>query len=149
LNLGKSKNITEDEIEKYVGVSKEFNVFELQNSIATKNLYKAIRIIQYFEANPKAAPLQLVLPSIYNFFSKVQMIHSLNIRDEKTIAATIGINQYFIRDYLQAAQLYNAQGAEKILLLLHHYNLRSIGINDAGTTDAMLLKEMVVKMVND
>jgi DNA polymerase-3 subunit delta len=63
LNLGTRKNITEDDIENFVGISKEFNVFELQQAIASKDLYKAVRIIQYFEANPKAAPLQLILPS--------------------------------------------------------------------------------------
>ena len=62
LNLSDRKNITEDEVENYVGISKEFNVFELQQAIAQKDLYKAIRIINYFEANPKAAPLPLIVP---------------------------------------------------------------------------------------
>lgn len=147
LNLEQRKNITEDEIEKYVGVSKEFNVFELQQAIALKDFYKAIRIIQYFEANPKAGPIQLILPSLYNFFSKVQMIYAVPSRDEKTLATTIGVHGFFIKDYLQAAQRYSAEGVEKVLLLLHHYNLKSLGIDDAGTSDAMLLKEMVAKMV--
>src|SRR5215218_1517278 len=63
LNLGERKNITDDDIENFVGISKEFNVFELQQAIASRDLYKAIRIIQYFGSNPKAAPLQLVFPS--------------------------------------------------------------------------------------
>jgi len=66
VNLGTRKNITEDDIENYIGVSKEFNVFELQDAIARKELSKAIRIIQYFEANPKAAPIQMILPALYN-----------------------------------------------------------------------------------
>ena len=68
VNLGKRKTITEEDIETFIGVSKEFNVFELQGALAKKDLAKAIRIIQYFEANPKAAPIQLVLPSLYSFF---------------------------------------------------------------------------------
>ena len=90
LNLGNSKGITEDHIEKYVGISKEFNVFELQNAIAQRNLYKALRIVQYFESNPKAGPLQLIFPSLYNFFSKVQVVISVGSRDEKVVAAEVG-----------------------------------------------------------
>jgi len=71
VNLGKGTNITEDDIEKYIGVSKDYNVFELQAALAAKDLARTIRIIQYFEANPKAGPIQLILPSLYSFFSKV------------------------------------------------------------------------------
>jgi DNA polymerase-3 subunit delta len=147
LNLSDRKNITEDEVENYVGISKEFNVFELQQAIAQKDLYKAIRIINYFEANPKAAPLPLIFPSLYNFFSKVQMIYSVPVRDEKSVAAAIGVNNFFVRDYLQTATRFSAHEVEKLILLLHQYNLKGIGINDAGSTDGMLLKEMVVKMI--
>jgi len=147
INLGKRNNITEADVEEYVGVSKDFNVFELQAALATKSLSKAIRIIQYFEANPKAAPIQLVLPSLYGFFSKVFMIYGLNTRDEKTIAASLGINPFFIKDYLRTTTVYSYADVEKLLLLLSDYNLKSIGINNSGATDASLLKEMVVKMI--
>jgi len=147
INLGKRNNITEADVEEYVGVSKDFNVFELQAALATKSLSKAIRIIQYFEANPKAAPIQLVLPSLYGFFSKVFMIYGLNTRDEKTIAASLGINPFFIKDYLRTTTVYSYADVEKLLLLLSDYNLKSIGINNSGTTDASLLKEMVIKMI--
>jgi DNA polymerase-3 subunit delta len=148
LNLGERKNITEDDIETYVGVSKEFNVFELQHAIATRDLYKAIRIVQYFESNPKAAPLPLIFPSLYNFFSKVLMVYSVPAKDEKSLAAAIGIHAFFAKDYLQAAKIYRQQQVENIILLLHEYNLKSIGINDSGTDDALLLKEMIVKMMS-
>jgi len=147
INLFDRKNITEDDVEKYVGVSKDFNVFELQTALATKNLPRAIQIIQYFEANPKAAPIQLILPSLYSFFSKVFMIHGLNSRDEKTIATSLGINPFFIKDYIKAASIYAYPDVEKLILLLSDYNLKSIGINNSGTADASLLKEMVVKMI--
>ena len=147
INLGKRKGITETDVEQYVGVSKDFNVFELQAALATKNLSKAIQIIQYFEANPKAAPIQLILPSLYAFFSKVFMIYGLNTRDEKTIAASLGINPFFIKDYLRTITVYSYADVEKLLLLLSDYNLKSIGINNSGATDASLLKEMVVKMI--
>ena len=147
VNLGKRKNITEEDIEEYVGVSKDFNVFELQSALAAKDLEKAIRIVQYFEANPKSAPIQLILPSLYGFFSKVFMVYGVNSRDEKTVAQAIGINAWFVKDYLKAAQVYTYAGVERILLLLHNYNLKSIGVNNNGTPDGSLLKEMIVKMI--
>jgi len=148
VNLGKRTNITEDDIEKYIGVSKDFNVFELQTALASKDLAASIRIIQYFEANPKAAPIQLILPSLYSFFSKVFMVFGAGTSDDKTIAANIGVNPYFIKDYVKAAKLYTYPGVEKALLLLHHYNLKAVGVGNAGTEDASLLKEMVVKMMS-
>jgi len=146
VNLGKKKTISEEDIEEFVGVSKEFNVFELQSALAKKDLSKAIRIIQYFEANPKAAPIQLILPSLYGFFSKVFMVHGAGTSDEKGIAAAIGVNPFFAKDYLQAAKVYDYAGVEKVLLLLHAYNLKSIGVNSVGTEDSSLLKEMIIKM---
>ena len=147
LNLRDRKNITEDDIETFVGVNKDFNIFELQHAIAARDLYRAIRIIQYFESNPKAAPIQLVFPSLYNYFSKVQMIYSVPSRDEKSVAAAIGVNTYFVRDYLQTAVKFSSHEIEKVLLLLHQYNLKGIGVNDIGSSDAMLLKEMTAKMI--
>ena len=147
INLATRKNITEDDIENFVGISKEFNVFELQHSIANKDLYKAIRIIQYFAANPKAAPLQLIFPSLYNFFSKVLMVYAVPARDEKSVATAIGVHSFFVKDYIHTAHKYSHHEIENILLLLYEYNLRNIGIHDAGTDDSELLKEMVVKMM--
>ncbi len=147
VNLAKRKTITEEDIEEFIGVSKEFNVFELQSAIAKKDLGKAIRIISYFEANPKAAPIQLVLPSLYSFFSKTYMVFGAGSHDEKTVAAAIGVTPYFVKDYMQAANLHSFTGIERILLLLHQYNLKSVGIGNSGTPDASLLKEMVVKMI--
>lgn len=146
VNLNKRTNITEDDIEEFVGVSKDFNVFELQSALARKDLAKSIRIIQYFESNPKAAPIQLVLPSLYGFFSKVFMVFAAGGGDDKSVASAIGVSPFFVKDYLQAARAYDYQGVERILLLLHQYNLKSIGIHAAPTEDASLLKEMVCKM---
>ncbi len=148
INLGTKKKIDADDIEKYVGISKEFNAFELQTAIAKKDLAKAIRIIQYFNANPKAAPIQLILPAIYSYFSKIYSIFSLDDKSENGVKGLFSNNFYAAKDGLAAAKIYGLQGIEKILLLLHEYNLKSIGVNNAGTADAELMKEMVVKMVS-
>lgn len=148
VNLGKRTSITEDDIEQYIGVSKDYNVFELQSAMAARDLARNIRIIQYFEANPKAGPIQLVLPSLYSFFSKVFMVFGAGTSDEKTIATAIGVNHYFMKDYMLAARLYTYSGVEKVLLLLHQYNLKSVGVGSTNTEDASLLKEMAVKMMS-
>lgn len=147
VNLAGRNNITEDDIERYVGVSKEYNVFELQDAFAKKDKAKAIRIIQYFESNPKAAPIQLILPSLYNFFSKAYMTFGQSSTDEKSIAAAIGVNFYFVKDYITAVRNYKYEGIENGLLLLHAYNLKSIGVGSTGVEDASLLKELVVKIM--
>jgi len=147
VNLAGRKNITEDDIEKFVGVSKDFNAFELQAALAKKDLAKSIRIIQYFESNPKAAPIQLILPALYSFFSKVYMVFGAGTSDEAGIAAAMGVKPFFVKDYIQASRTYDYAGVERILLLLHQYNLKSIGINASPTGDASLLKEMIFKIM--
>ena len=149
LNLKERKEITEDDIENFIGISKEYNVFELQDALARKDMFKAIRIANYFESNPKAGPLQLIFPSLYGFFSKVQMIYTSNAGNERSLASTIGVSEWKIKEYTAAANRYSYQSVEKNILLLHQYNLKSLGVNDAGTGDAGLLKEMIAKMMQN
>jgi DNA polymerase-3 subunit delta len=146
INLGNRKMIDEDDVEKYVGISKEYNAFELQIALARKDLAKSLRIIQYFESNPKAAPIQLVLPTLYSFFSKVYMIFGIPVPDEKTAASVLGVSPFFVKDYLLAAKNYGFPGTENALLLLHHYNLKSVGVGAINVEDASLLKELVAKL---
>jgi len=147
INLGNRKMIDEDDVEKFVGISKEYNAFELQIALAKKDPAKSLRIIQYFESNPKAAPIQLVLPTLYSFFSKVYMIFGIPGPDEKTAATVLGVSPFFVKDYLTAAKNYGFTGTENALLLLHHYNLKSVGVGSVNVEDASLLKELVAKLV--
>jgi DNA polymerase-3 subunit delta len=149
INLGSQKTIHEDDIENFVGISKEYNAFELQSALARKDAEKAFRIVQYFENNPKAAPIQLVLPALYSFFSKVYMIFGIAGPDEKTTAAALGVSPFFVKDFLVAAKNYGFSGTEKALLLLHQYNLKSVGIGSVNAEDADLMKELVVKLIMD
>jgi len=148
VNLGERKKITEDDIEKYIGISKEYNAFEFQDAIAQRNFSKAIRMIQYFESNNKAAPIQLILPTLYSFFSKLYAIYGLGSRDEKTIMSEVGANFFSVKNLLIAARNYPAGKVQHILILIQEYNLRVLGINDADNTDADLLKELVVKIMD-
>lgn len=147
LNLGQRKNITEDDIENFVGISKEYNAFELQDALSKKDMVKAIKIIQYFEGNPKAVPIQLVLPALYGYFSKLYVIFGMADKSEAAVKHLFYNNSFAAKDALTAAKKYSYEGVEKALLLLHEYNLKSVGVNDTGTSNGSLLKEMVVKMM--
>jgi len=147
LNIGQRKSITEDDIEKYVGVSKEYNAFELQAAMSRKDLVKAMQIIQYFESNPKAAPIQLVLPALYGFFSKLYVIFGMSDKSEAALRPLFYNNPYAVKEAMSTIKMYGYEGIERSLLLLHDYNLKSLGVNSNGTSDASLLKEMVVKMM--
>jgi DNA polymerase-3 subunit delta len=147
LNLKGKKEITEDDIERYIGISKEYNVFELQAAIAKKDLAKAIRIIQYFESNPKAGPIQMVLPALYASFSKVYTVFGMSDRSEASLKPHFYFNGNAVKSALETINNYGYDGIERILLLLHNYNLKGVGVGDTGTSDASLMKEMVVKMV--
>jgi len=149
LNCKPGSVIDEDAIERFVGVNKEFNVFELQTALAQKDFLKAFRIVQYFKQNPKAAPLQLILPLLYSFFSKVYMLFSTDATDDRTIAGQLGIPPFSIRNYKEAARLYGYKGTELNLLLLHQYNLKSVGVGAASTDDSSLLKELIFKMTSN
>lgn len=148
LNCSPGSVIDEDLIERFVGVSKEFNVFELQTALAQKDFLKAFRIIQYFKQNPKAAPLQLILPLLYSFFSKVYMLFGADTSDDRSLAGQLGIPPFSIRNYEEAARLYGYQGTELTLLLLHQYNLKSVGVGATSTEDSSLLKELIFKMTS-
>ena len=147
INLQGRKQITEDDIENFIGISKEFNIFELQAAIVNRDLPVALNIINYFSSNPKAAPIQLVLPTLFSFLSKLYIASSIGSRDEYSLSAALGVKGFFVKQYIQAMQRYNYTDIEKVLILLQHYNLMSIGIGRVNLDDASMLKEMVAKIV--
>ncbi|MGX5817499.1 DNA polymerase III subunit delta [Chitinophaga lutea] len=146
VNLPAGKKIDEGDIEKYVGISKEYNVFELQNAVGQQDMPKVMRIVHYFSANPKAAPIQMVIPALYNYFAKINLLFGFK-GGEKEMASALGVHPFFLKDYTAAARKFGPEGAERAILLLHQYNLRSIGIGDAGNEDAELLKELLFRIL--
>jgi DNA polymerase-3 subunit delta len=148
VNLGDRKKMTEDDIEKYIGISKEYNAFEFQDAVAQRNFSKSIKMIQYFESNNKAAPIQLILPTLYAFFSKLYAVYGLGTSDERRIASEVGIPPFLVKNYMAASRNYAYGKVEQILLLIQEYNLKVIGINNADNTDGDLLKELVIKIMD-
>ncbi|MEO6490375.1 MAG: DNA polymerase III subunit delta [Ferruginibacter sp.] len=149
LNLAGKKEIDEDDIEKYIGISKEYNVFELLAAISKKDLAKAIQIFNYFESNPKAVPIQMALPALYSHFSKVYAVYGMNDKSDASLKPFFYYNPNSLRQAHDMMKNYGYPGIEKIILLLHQYNLKGVGVGDTGTSGASLMKEMVVKMMID
>jgi len=147
VNLKEKNNIDEDDIELYIGISKEYNVFELQAAIARKDLARAITILNYFEANPKAVPIQLALPALYSNISKVYGVYGMTDKSDTALKPMFYFNPVALQQAKDMMRNYGYDGIERLLLLLHHYNLRSVGIGDSGSSSASLMKEMVAKMM--
>jgi DNA polymerase III subunit delta len=148
LNIGAEKNITEDDIEKFIGISKEYNIFELQNAFSKKDAAKAIRIIQYFDANPKAVPIQLILPSLYSYFSKILTVHQMPDKSERALKPVFSFNAHLVEQVLLAVKNYSYSETEQVILLLHDSNLKSIGIGNSGMSIGSLMKELCYKIIN-
>jgi DNA polymerase-3 subunit delta len=149
INIKSKKDIDEDDIEKYIGISKEYNVFELQAAIAKKDLAKAITILSYFESNPKAAPIQQALPAMYFNISKIYGVYGLNDKSDSALKPLFYFNVSALQQAKELMKNYGYTGIEKLILLLHQYNLKSVGVGDSGTAQAVLMKEMVLKMMMD
>lgn len=147
INLKNTNKISEDDIEQYIGISKEFNIFELQAALSKKDMAKCLKICQYFASNTKAAPIQLVLPTLYSYFSKVYCIFSLPDQSINGVKSLFFNRTDTTDGALQAVKLYGYNGIEKILILLHEYNLKNIGINSANMQDGELLKELIIKIM--
>lgn len=147
VNLKGKNDIDEDDIEKYIGISKEYNVFELLTAITKKDLAKAIQILNYFESNPKAAPIQLALPALYAHFSKVYAVYGMTDKSDQALKPLFYYNPNSLKQAHDMMRNYGYPGIEKLIMLLHQYNLKGIGVGDSGTPGASLMKEMVVKMI--
>jgi DNA polymerase-3 subunit delta len=140
--------ITSEHIEKNIGISKDYNNFELQNALTKRNKLKAYQIIHYFGKNPGQNPITLTITSLYFFFSKVLMYHFLKDKSQRNVAATLQVNPYFVKDYQLAAKNYNTKKVVDIIDILREYDLKSKGVSNYSTPAAELLKEMVYKIMH-
>jgi len=107
INVPAGKEITEDYVERNIGISKDFNIFELQKALGKKDVLKSNQIILHFAANPRENPLVKVIPLLYGFFSKILLYHYLPDKSRNAAAASLSVNPYFVQDYQVAAGNYN------------------------------------------
>ena len=148
INLKSGQTITEEDIERNIGISKDFNVFEFQNALGSKNALKAQRIVQHFEANPKEHPLQMITIMLHNYFMKVFLYHQLKNKDNKVIAAELGINPFFLKDYKLASSRYSPQKIKSVISQIRTLDLKSKGVGSTDGNDYGDLKELVFKILH-
>ena len=147
LNVSAGQTITMQHVQDNIGISKEYNVFELQSALSRKDPFKVNQIINYFEANPKANPIVLVLGNLNNFFSKVLLYHYAKDKSPQSLARELGVNPYFIKDYELAARSYNYGKSMQIISLLREYDLKSKGV-DSNAGPGELMKELMFKILH-
>jgi DNA polymerase III subunit delta len=147
--LGENKKIISSaDIEKNIGISKEYNNFELQSALASRDVLKANRIINYFADNQKTNNIVVTLSVLYLFFSKILIYHSLSDKSRNIAAAALKINPYYISEYEQAAKYYTASKAKKCISLLREYDLKSKGYGNTSAEAGDLLKELIFKILH-
>ncbi|MDD2380547.1 MAG: DNA polymerase III subunit delta [Mariniphaga sp.] len=145
-----NQQITPEHIEKNIGFSKEFNLFELQDALGTKNIYKVNLIINYLGANPQQNPIQVTIAVLFGFFSKIFAYHFLPDKSEKGAISTIGGHPFYIRKIIAAAKKYNPTKLYEIMGILREYDLKSKGMNVSPLTEpAELQKEMIYKILHE
>jgi DNA polymerase-3 subunit delta len=142
------KTFTAKDIEKSVGLLKEFSVFELTNAIGARKISKAFRIANYFKSNPKSAPMPLLTGALFNYFSKLYVCACNIDSSDAQIASLISTNPYFVKDYKSAVRSYPLPKIEKAIHLLHEYDLRSKGVDNSSTTEGELIRELVYKIIH-
>lgn len=147
LNVAAGEEITLKHIQDNIGISKEYNVFELQSALTKKDAYKVNQIVNYFEANPKANPIVLVLGNLNNFFSKVLAYHYIKDKSPQTLARELGVSPYFVKDYEQAARGYPLGKTFQVISYLREYDLKSKGV-DSNTGHGGLMKELMFKILH-
>ena len=148
ISMKPGEEITEELIERNIGISKDFNVFELQKALAKKDVFKANMIIRYFASNPRENPLVKIIPSLYSYFTKILIYHYLPDKSKNNAAAALGVNPFFIQDYVTAAKNYPVNRCVAIVSILREYDLKAKGLDNASANDGELMKEMVFRMLH-
>lgn len=144
----KSIRITPDIVEKNIGISKEYNNFELNKALVAKNILKANQIIKYFAQNPKDNPLVVTISSLFGFFTKVFTYHFLKDKSRGAVAGALKINPYFVNEYEVAAKRFSPAKLVEIISALRDCDVKSKGVGNSSTNDEDLLKELIFKILH-
>ncbi|MBX2816133.1 MAG: DNA polymerase III subunit delta [Saprospiraceae bacterium] len=140
--------ITPASIEKYIGISKDHNIFELHAALATRDAKKAYRIIRYFINNPKNHPMVVIVGGIFNYFSKVYVVHGLGNAGDRDIMTALRLSSsFFVGEYRRAARAYNRTQCERVIRILREYDLRSKGVMNNHFSHEALLQEMIYRVL--
>jgi DNA polymerase-3 subunit delta len=149
LNVSAGKEISTQDIQNNIGISKDYNVFELQNAIARKDAFKVNQIINYFADNPKNNPIQLLLGALNSYFTKILKYHYTSDKSPQALASALGIAPFFVREYEQAARNYSKEKVFRVISYLRECDLKTKGVDaSANTEQGDLMKELMFKIIH-
>jgi len=149
INLPSGSKVTIQHVQENIGISKDFNVFELQKALGLRQTAKANQIINYFIANPKQNNIIMVISSLYSYFSKLFLLHHLRGATDQQVLKTLSIGSaYFLKEYKAAVRHYPYGKIRQIIGLLSEYDLRAKGVDNHSTDHGALMKELVFKILH-
>jgi DNA polymerase-3 subunit delta len=146
INKKENESINTHDIEKNIGISKDYNIFELQIALGKKDFFKTMQIVHYLNEHNKQNPLIVTISTLSSYFTKLLSYHFHANLDKNTIAQKIGVPPYFLNDYTIAAKHYSERNCEKIIDIIHQYDLKNKGVNNDNTSDTELLRELILKI---
>ena len=146
--LPKESQITPEAIEENIGISKDFNNFELRKAVGELNVTKAFKIVKYFADNPKDNPLVVTVSLLFNFFSQLLYFHGLNDKSPRSVASALKINPYFVNEYTSAARNFPMRKVSQVIGTLREFDVKSKGVGSNAIPQGDLLKELLVKIFN-
>ena len=148
ITLPKNKSIDDADVERNIGISKDYNVFELQNAIGSRDVLKANRIVNYFSDNGKDNPLLVTAINLYSFFTKVMKLHCSQDKSQGNLATVLGVNPYFVKDYQLAARNYPPQTCIRNISILREFDMKSKGYESGDASEKDLYREMIFKLMH-
>jgi len=146
--IEKGTTINEKHIEENIGISKDYNSFELVNAIGIRDVTKANKIVDYFNHNPKATPLIVVISNLFNHFQKLMKIHFLENKSREGLASVLRVPPFVVGELQKSARIYNPKKIAANIAILHEYDLKAKGIGNASAKDGELLKEMIYRLMH-
>ncbi|MBT3741781.1 DNA polymerase III subunit delta [Polaribacter sp.] len=147
LILPKETIIDDKHIEDNIGISKDFNNFELRKAVGEKNIVKSNRIINYFAENPKNNPLVMTISLLNSFFTQLLLFHGLQDKSKSSVAKTLGVNPYFVDEYFLAARNYPMRKVAQVIAFLREADIKSKGVG-AHQSHKDILKELLFKILH-
>jgi DNA polymerase-3 subunit delta len=148
ISLKPGAEITPELIQANIGISKEYNSFELNDAFGRRDVLKANRIVNYFGANEKEHPMVVTMSSLYNYFQKLLIIHFLPDKSKEAASRAVGVHPFIVGEYITAARGYPLGKLKQIFGFLHEYDLKSKGIDSGSTGHGELLKELTFKILH-
>ena len=147
INIAAGEPITDKVVEKYVGISREYNAFEFQKALAAKDFKKANQIIQYFDANWKNSPIYMLIGILFAFYSKVLLVHQSADKSSKVLAAKLRTNPFFVKDYQMAASNYSAAKVLRNITYIKEADLSIKCISSARLPEGEIMRELTFKLM--